>query len=173
MLSLSPRTNTRYPVADPSDPARHRRPKSGRWRRVMATVAVLVLAGALNACSPEQDHIRDLVNAARADTSRAPLAEDGGLDDKATFVARSLAAAQALRHTQLADGVPGGWRKLGENVGYGSSIDSVEAAFLGSAPHRANILDSAFNRIGTGYATGNCPGASATCVYIVQEFGAY
>jgi uncharacterized protein YkwD len=73
----------------------------------------------------------------------------------------------------LADGVSPGWRKLGENIGYGPSIDAVQATYMASPPHRANILDPQFNRIGTGYATGRCPGSSATCTYTVQDFAEY
>jgi len=62
-----------------------------------------------------------------------------------------LAQAGALSHRNpLSDGAPAGWRKLGENVGYGSSVDVVQGAFMNSPGHRANILDRTFNNVGIG-----------------------
>jgi len=140
---------------------------------VAAGVAGLALVAALAGCSSmEQLRIRDLANGYRAANGRPALAEDAVLDDKASAVARSIAAAHQLNHSNLADGVSPGWQKLGENIGFGSSIDAVEHAYETSATHRANLLDGQFNRIGTGYATGPCP-SGGTCVYTVQEFATY
>ena len=166
----SPAPSDRRPDPDLPPPSGRR---SRRTRVALAALAGAVLVVALAACSPEQDHIRDLANAARAANGRPALAQDTGLDDKATYVARSIAASHTLTHSNLPDGAPPGWRKLGENIGYGPSIDAVQGAYMNSPPHRANILDPAFNHVGTGYATGRCPTSSATCVYTVQEFGQY
>jgi uncharacterized protein YkwD len=43
---------------------------------------------------------------------------------------------------------------LGENVGYGASVDQVQAQLQLSAPHRANMLSSSYNQIGVGVALG-------------------
>jgi uncharacterized protein YkwD len=39
-------------------------------------------------------------------------------------------------------------KALGENVGVGPTIDTVEAAFMRSAEHRANILDASYRYVG-------------------------
>jgi uncharacterized protein YkwD len=41
------------------------------------------------------------------------------------------------------------WRAAGENVGYGASPSSVEAAFMASPAHRANILGN-YTHMGVG-----------------------
>jgi uncharacterized protein YkwD len=41
------------------------------------------------------------------------------------------------------------WQALGENVGYGPSPQSVEAAFMASPEHRANILGN-YTHMGVG-----------------------
>lgn len=43
-----------------------------------------------------------------------------------------------------------GWQALGENVGVGSSADSLHQAFMGSPTHRAIILDPEFTEVGIG-----------------------
>ena len=42
------------------------------------------------------------------------------------------------------------WQTIGENVGYGSSVDQIHAMFMGSETHRANILSADYTRVGVG-----------------------
>ncbi len=42
------------------------------------------------------------------------------------------------------------WIILGENVGVGNTVDSLERAFMHSREHRENILYSSFRHIGVG-----------------------
>jgi uncharacterized protein YkwD len=42
------------------------------------------------------------------------------------------------------------WRVAGENVGVGASMWRLYEAFMDSSPHRANILDGRFRRVGVG-----------------------
>ncbi len=42
------------------------------------------------------------------------------------------------------------WALLGENVGRGSGVTSLHGAFMGSAPHRTNVLNSRFRYVGAG-----------------------
>jgi uncharacterized protein YkwD len=42
------------------------------------------------------------------------------------------------------------WSTLGENVGVGYSVESLQDAFLNSPGHRANILSSGFKYFGVG-----------------------
>jgi len=46
------------------------------------------------------------------------------------------------------------WRLMGENVGVGATPQSLEAAFMASPPHRANIL-GAFTHVGVGVVVSN------------------
>jgi uncharacterized protein YkwD len=66
-----------------------------------------------------------------------------------------MAAANSMTHSPAA--VPTGFTRWGENIahGYGSGV-SVFNAWMGSAGHRANILNPAFTNMGLGYvASGN------------------
>lgn len=40
------------------------------------------------------------------------------------------------------------WIRLGENVGFGQSIASLQSAFMNSPAHRQNILDPSFTYVG-------------------------
>ena len=46
-------------------------------------------------------------------------------------------------------------RTWGENVGMAGTLRRMERMFMASAPHRANILNSAFKRIGVGVQRAN------------------
>jgi hypothetical protein len=48
-----------------------------------------------------------------------------------------------------AEGIAPCWIKIGENVGRGPSVSSLDAAFMASAGHRQNILDD-FTYVGIG-----------------------
>ena len=73
-----------------------------------------------------------------------------------------------LSHSKLSDGVTLSWRALGENVGYSSSISKIHTNLMNSSGHRANILNSSYDRVGVGIATGTCNGYSV--VYETQVF---
>jgi len=46
------------------------------------------------------------------------------------------------------------WRAVGENVGVGATPQSIEAAFMASPPHRANILGN-YTHVGVGVVLAN------------------
>ena len=94
------------------------------------------------------------VNALRAYVHVAPLGLHSVLTAKAEAWAAQMAATGCLCHSNLPDGVTVGWRKLGENIGLGSSVASLDSALKGSAPHYANMVDGAFRWIGVGVAYG-------------------
>ncbi|MGZ4704417.1 MAG: CAP domain-containing protein [Acidimicrobiales bacterium] len=127
-------------------------PRASRRRKVQLVGLALAAALLLGACtSGEEDHAVDLVNSARRANGKAALATNVSLIITAQAWSQHMASTQKLMHrTQLSDGAPAGWRKLGENIGYASSVDAIQTAFMGSAGHKANILDSAFNNVGIG-----------------------
>lgn len=60
--------------------------------------------------------------------------------------------ANSLHHTsttQLKRRVTN-WVTLGENVGVGSTVDSLHTAFMNSPAHKANIMHGKFNNVGVG-----------------------
>lgn len=148
-------------AADRPDGARRRR------RRRLAFVGALaaVVALSLAACSPEVDQTTAAINNGRASIGLPGLEGNIDLYLKAQNWSQQLANQGYLSHSDLAAGNGYQWRKLGENVGYGYSIDQVNAAFWNSPPHRANILDPAFNRVGAGVTRDG-----AGRYWVVEEF---
>ena len=61
-----------------------------------------------------------------------------------------MAKKQTLYHTPSLDSLVTRWRSLGENVGFATGVRRVQRAFMSSAPHRANILRSAYRFVGVG-----------------------
>jgi uncharacterized protein YkwD len=121
-----------------------------RRRAALISLAIATVAVLLAACTPEVYRSQDLVNAARAQHGRRALEFNLELHFKAQAWADTLSREQRLRHSHLPSGITQPWRKLGENVGVGGSVDSVHNAFMNSSGHRGNILDPAFNQIGAG-----------------------
>jgi uncharacterized protein YkwD len=142
----------------------HRR----RLRRlpfVALLCAVLALAAA---CTPEQEAILQQVTANRANAGAPALLASPHAMTKAQAWADDLARRGVLEHSSLADGMPGGWVRLAENVGRGGSIEAVQGQFLTSPSHRANMLDAGFQWLGTGHAIG-----ADGLVYVVEVFAQY
>jgi uncharacterized protein YkwD len=78
------------------------------------------------------------------------------LDTQLSRVARrhtaDMIAAGELEHTpprQLARWTTN-WAELNEDIGKGSSPDSIFDSFMNSAPHRRRILDATYNHVGIG-----------------------
>ena len=116
---------------------------------------VLAMALSLSACfTTQQNQVSNYVNNSRGARNIRPVAQNHQLTVKAQRWAEYLARTGPLAHSQLPSGITYRWRSIGENVGFGSSIREVHRGYMNSSGHRANILSSKFNYIGTGYATG-------------------
>ena len=93
-----------------------------------------------------------LINEDRADKHRESLVLDERLSRYARKHARDMAEAGTLFHSvDLAAKLKGrDWSMGGENVGAGSSLADLEAAFMASKPHRRNILQRRFDHVAIG-----------------------
>jgi len=91
-----------------------------------------------------------LTNQARATHGVPALAGNGQLTGLAKSWSARLAAAGGLSHNPSLGSQVGGWRSIGENVGMGPSVDSIQQAFINSPDHYRNIMDSAFTLVGVG-----------------------
>jgi len=166
------------PVTLPSKPntaPASARTRSRRRRKVLGVVGVLLatftLSGLLTACEStalDRAAVIDRINASRSENGLATLRENLTLDLKADAWAGRLRDECRIFHSNLADGAPQEWRKLGENVGRGGSNDQIHTAYLNSPGHRANILDPSFNQVGAGAVWGDCNGART--LFTVQVF---
>lgn len=116
----------------------------------LAMVLVLVAPPPAEAQPSSAAESTRLLNQARADAGLPPLAEHEDLVAAAQAQARSMADAGDLTHNPtLGKGIEG-WAKLGENIGRAGSVASTHKALMGSAPHRANILEAAYTHVGVG-----------------------
>lgn len=95
------------------------------------------------------------MNSARASAGLRPLTVNSELTSVARDWTSRLAGAGTLSHNPSLSGSVHGWTLLGENVGQGSSAAQIEAAFMASAPHRANILRAQFTDVGVGAVRGS------------------
>ena len=140
-----------------------------RWPRRTVTAAaalgaIVVLAGCLSA---NQVKMVDLVNASRRSARLGTVTANDPTSAKAQAWAEHMSRTGVVEHTGGGSridtsGIPK-WCAVSENVGMAPSIDSLHAAWMRSAPHKANILGNV-NRIGTGVVR------KGNVVYGVQIF---
>ena len=105
-------------------------------------------------------------NAVRSAHGLAPLSIDGSLTAVAHNWSAHMAAAGDISHNpSLASQVTADWTKLGENVGMGPTVESIQTAFVNSPHHYANIVDPSFRYVGIGVVYG--PGGT---IFVTLDF---
>lgn len=127
----------------------------------VAVVMALLLSACLNA---DQTKAVNALNANRATHGAPKLNSHAQAQAKAQAWADKLARENRLYHSNLSSGITGCWRNLGENVGYGGSIQAVQNQFMASSNHRANVLSRTWNGVGVGVAK------NGNRVFVVQVF---
>lgn len=124
---------------------------------VVAMLCTLAFVAPAAASDPgAESQFVSQINGLRASRGVPGLAVDGSLTAKAQGWAAHMASGGCgggICHSNLADGVGGGWQRLAENVGMGPSVSAVHAAFVGSSAHYANMVDGGFDRVGVGVAS--------------------
>jgi len=150
---------------------RHR-PSSPRRRLLLAVALAVLVTVTASGCeyySTWQESTRDLVNDSREHQGRRRLPMNLAVADKAQAWAEHLAACRCLEHSNLAQGVPGNWRSIAENVGRGGSggtLPQIHRAFLNSSGHRENMMGR-WSVVGIGVA------ARGTEKFVVHVFVRY
>ena len=91
-----------------------------------------------------------------------PLRINDQMMNLAADQAALMAAEGELAHSDTLAPVPGTY--VGENVGTGSSWETIQAAFVQSPEHLANLTDPRFRSVGIGMAEGD------GLVWLVQIF---
>jgi uncharacterized protein YkwD len=127
------------------------------------TASLLVLAalvtGAVTArpagASTVEDSFTTRLNDARSARGIPRLVVRPKLVAIARAQAQRMADKDLLYHNPNLTSDVHNWRFVGENVGYGPDAATVHSAFMHSAPHKANILDIDYTRIGIGVVTSN------------------
>lgn len=129
-----------------------------RWHLLGAIIALLTIAwstippAAVAAVDPvaAENQFMTLINQERQARGLTPLASNGDLITGARAQAQRMLSANTLYHNPDLGSVTSGWTSIGENVGYGFSVESLHNAFMNSTGHRANILKSGYTHIGVG-----------------------
>lgn len=151
MLLTAPATTGRPGVLR-SRAARGRHVANRTLATVGAMTASLVLiAGQAVASSNPGAAFVAATNQARAAAGLPGLSVSADLTAAATHQAQNMADAGVLFHTPDLGAGLCCWIMVGENVGKGSSEAVIQAAFMASPEHRANILRAAYGQIGVGY----------------------
>lgn len=93
-----------------------------------------------------------LTNEARARSNEGALSLDPELSKAARVHTREMVRRDLLYHTVESDlrHRVTRWSTLGENVGVGGTVESLQDAFMNSPPHRANILYTPYRHVGVG-----------------------
>ncbi|MGH9036270.1 MAG: CAP domain-containing protein, partial [Acidimicrobiia bacterium] len=104
------------------------------------------------------------INELRASKGVPGLEVHPNLVDKARAWSATMASAGRIWHSTLSDGITVDWRKLGENVGMGGSVQPLHEAFIASPKHYANLVDPDFNYVGIGVTY---PGGT---LYVAEMF---
>ena len=105
----------------------------------------------------EERELRTYINGARDKRGARRLGMRGFLVRAARRHSRQMAGTGQLVHsTDLASYVGSrDWNILGENIGYGPSMDVLHDAFMDSPPHRKNELNRRYKKVGVGMAVGD------------------
>jgi uncharacterized protein YkwD len=124
--------------------------------------------------SEAEQQLLDLANQARAQAGAPRLTLDAGMSRAARAHAEAMFAARELSHQF--DGEPSLPQRLaaatrtqldqeGENVALDFNAEKGHQHLMLSPPHRANLLNPAYNVVGLGVVRGG------DRLYIVQDFG--
>ena len=124
--------------------------------------------------SQAEQQILELANRARQQAGAPPLSMDSGLTHAARVHAQAMLEARQLSHQF--DGEPSLPQRLaaatqlqldqeGENVALDIDPAEAEQHLMLSPPHRANLLNPAYNVVGMGVVR------SGDRLYVVQDFG--
>lgn len=117
---------------------------------VVAGLAVtLLIAGAAPASAGSEAYsFLSKVNSSRQAHGLRPLTMRSDLVSVAYSWTKHMADKDSLAHNPNLTSQVKNWKAVGENVGVGPDVKSIEDAFMDSAHHRANILDHDFTEVG-------------------------
>src|SRR5437588_4409912 len=113
-------------------------------------VSLLAFAHPAVASGSDEFYFVNAINAVRANRGLAPLVVDGQLTSTAQSWSSHMAGDGTLSHNPNLSSQVSNWRTLGENVGTGSSLQSIEAAFENSPHHFENMVDPGYQYVGVG-----------------------
>jgi hypothetical protein len=137
---------------------------------VFGLLLALCLSSLLFPATAQADTVNDeasfvaKINDLRASKGLPALQVDAQLVAKARAWSTGMAAEGRIWHSTLSDGITLDWKKLGENVGMGGSVDGLHTAFVNSPHHYENLVDPAFGYVGIGIVM------NGNTIYVTEEF---
>jgi uncharacterized protein YkwD len=135
-----------------------------------AVAATFVVSSPAFASSSASGALVSATNSSRSAAGLAALTESSQLDAVAQGWANKLAASQVLAHNPNLESQITGWTTIGENVGMGADVPTLEQAFMASPAHKANILNTAFTQVGVGTASSIDPSCKCAILWVVVDF---
>jgi Cysteine-rich secretory protein family len=147
--------------------------RASKWVATLSIVATALVGSAAFASPAFASPAGDLgvaTNASRTSDGLPALAVNASLTAVAQAWANQLAAANVLSHNPALRGQVSDWSVLGENVGMAGDVPTVQAAFMASPPHKANILDPRYTQMGVGSATSIYPSCGCKVLWVVVDF---
>jgi len=119
-----------------------------------------------------QTEMLGYINAERAKVNAAPLVLDTKMNNGAYLKSKDMAVNGYFDHNSPTYGSPFDmmkslgitYRMAGENIAKNVSVKGAHDAFMNSAGHKANILNTGYNKIGLGFYK------SGSYIYVTQWF---
>ncbi|MHB8513267.1 MAG: CAP domain-containing protein [Actinomycetota bacterium] len=118
-------------------------------------VTSLLTAQVVVAASSDENDFYSKINYERSSRGVPTLSWSDSLAQIARQHSQEMANNDSLYHNDNLGNEVQGWQVVGENVGEGDSVDDLHQAFMNSAPHRSNILDTDYTEVGVGTAWKN------------------
>ena len=122
---------------------------------VTSVGGAIALAAPANAVTSDGAAYFARINAERANQGLPALTMRSDLNYVAQGWADHMAAANLLSHNPNLVSQVSNWQTVGENVGEGPDVATLDTAFWNSPEHRANILDSSYQDVGIGTTFAN------------------
>jgi uncharacterized protein YkwD len=114
-----------------------------------------------------ESQLLSMTNASRSQAGLGSLSESGRWLELARNHSEEMSVTNSIFHDPNLSGEAasiGCWKRVGENVGRGFSIDAIHTALMNSPTHRANILGD-FDELGVGVEIG-----PDGMIYMTQRF---
>jgi uncharacterized protein YkwD len=123
----------------------------------LATLIAPLAASPAAAANSGEKQLRTYINEVRDKRGARELGMRAFLVRAARNHSRQMASTGQLVHSTDLASYAGSrdWDILGENIGYGPSMEVLHDAFMDSPPHRKNQLNRRFRQMGVGMAVGD------------------
>lgn len=129
-----------------------------------AAAAILLASAPTSASTSQESDFVSRINAERSSRGLRTLTVKSDLTAVARDWSEQMARAGAISHDPNLASKVSGWTMLGDNVGKGPTVSSIQKAFMESPTHRDIILEGDFNQVGVGVYQ------SGSTLYVTQVF---